>query len=172
MAHIFWTVMGATLIAGCLWRFGKKPRQARIAFYGLLGALGFFCAFAAFSVVGTPEGTRSNSHFFGIFIGSWLLLTFIETKKRAIFLSFCFLFYVTALRIEYMNLAQSRSFTDNPKARLETIASINELRIKKKLSPIENTKIHPVWHTGLTNLQEVKPPFGDYKDFEDASSLN
>jgi hypothetical protein len=69
--------------------------------------------------------------------------------------------------MEYMNLAHSRDFTDNPEARMESIADINELRVKKGLPPVKNTEISPAWHTWLTNLQEVKPPFGGLRDFED-----
>ena len=167
VAHIFWTVLGVVLVSGCLWRFGRKPQKSRYVLFGLLGTFVFVFAFVAFTVVGTPEGTRSNSHFYGILIGVWLLLTFVETKKLAWALSFCLLIYMFALRVEYMNLAQSRNYTDNPKVRLEEIKYINELRAKKNIPPVKNIEITPVWHTWLTNLQEIKPPFGDRRDFED-----
>lgn len=127
--------------------------------------VGFFCAliiacFGFALTVGSAEGTASSKHFFMYLIGSWLLLTFIEPKKRAPGFTAVLFLYILCHRIEYMNLSHSSNYTDNPQERLALIKGLNKTRRRKGLAPIQNVKIQRGWHTWLTDLYEIKPPAG------------
>lgn len=168
--HVLWAVLLVAIVGICLAKFGKRPKSVGEPLVGFFCALIIAC-FGFALTVGSAEGTASSKHFFMYLIGSWLLLTFIEPKKRAPGLAAGLFFYVLCHRIEYRNLSHSSNYTDNPQERLALIKGLNKRRRRKGLAPIQNVQIQRGWHTWLTDLYEVKPPAGGNAASLDLSRL-
>lgn len=169
--HILWMALLLVAMCICLAKFGKRPKNLWRPLVSLVLAFFIGCFGFVITVVGSSEGTRSATHFFMYLVGSWLLLTFVESMQRAAYLTVGLFIYVLCHRFEYMSLSISSSYTDNPKHRFEMVKELNDERQKKGLSPIRNVKIQDSWHTLLTGLYKVEPSAGGIADFRHLDDL-
>ncbi|MBW3636661.1 MAG: hypothetical protein KY445_09395 [Armatimonadetes bacterium] len=154
--HLFWLffILGALGLA--LWRFGRRPKNWWLVPLNVVPAAILAVVCFAVSVVGVREGTRSNLHVFLYFLGFWLLLSFIGSRKIAVIFSLIFAVMVFCHRIEYFNIAQSVYYTDNPKYRVQDLEEAN-FRLKSAgLPAAKRVRTRASWHTPLTRLFEVR----------------
>lgn len=133
-------------IVGSVRAFGTRPTLRR-ALSGLVVALASLVLMSS-TVVLYREGNPDRLLVL-LWLGVWLVFTFIRPTRRAALLCAGLFAYFLALRFQYMYLATSSRYTDNPHWRLQNAARRNR-----------NVTIRPVAHTWLTGLYVVEPPTG------------
>jgi hypothetical protein len=172
--HAIWAILLIATPLLVLAKFGKRPKSLDRPLIAFVFAFWIGCLGFSFTYTKTTHGEGSqwsDIHLLVYFIGSWLLLTFIESKKSAILLTAGFFACVSFYSMEYLTLADSSHYTDYPQNRLIKVKQLNEARQQKGLAPIKNVQVKRAWHTFLTGLYQVEPPAGSTEDFLDLGVL-
>lgn len=152
------TAMVVLLLWLCLRLYGRRPGAGQVL-AGFAAATALTFVFMGLTTILSPEGNPFRLVLL-FWIGSWLLLCFVQPLQTASLFCFCLFALLLALSFHHIGLATSRRYTDNPPARLRRIrvANLVENRRSGRTTPPPKVILRSVWHTWLTGLYEVHGP--------------
>lgn len=153
--HAILILLVTGLIVACSVGYGKKQLSIIRALTGL--CMGLLAAFTLLilTAVGSDEGINAITLPLLLLIGNWAFWTFIESQGRIIGFSGLLFIIIFFLKLQYMGLAVTMRYTDNPAARLTWVRYYQN---KGKYAKQPQVHIRSAWHTWLTQLYEVDPP--------------
>ena len=138
--------------------FGHKPTGKNIG-VGLIIATLVACVFLCCTVVLYREGDSAR-----LLVSLWLCIGAVATlipSPRKVAVGCVLLFaYFFGLRFQYLSLATSAHYTDNPQWRTRNITRRNKMALGQGKPPGQEVVIRSTFHTWLTGLYAVEPPAG------------
>ena len=146
------------LIAAGLARFGQRPTLRR-AGLAALGAVGMFVPVSVLTAVFSLEGNDPRLPLL-TFVGGWLILAFTSRRELAVTLGITLTLVALGMRIQFLALAHSSRYTDNPRMRLMGVRYRRSHPSRFRGPEPPNVVIEPNGFTWLTGLYSVVPPAG------------
>src|SRR5437879_4314656 len=113
----------------CVRAFGQQPSVRRL-FVGFLSAVFISLLLVSLTTVLNREGNSSRLPLF-LLLCAWSILSCFRTAKRTVLAMAGLFVYFLALSFQHLYLANSSGYTDNPQARLRSIAAANRSRAKQ-----------------------------------------
>lgn len=148
------------LSLGSLLLWHSKPTKKKVVL-GFLVATVLASLLLAFTTILSREGNAPHVAFW-FWLCLWVLCCFSPEPLTALRQAcICLLILLFGfLRFQYMSIATSNAYTDNPTARRTGIRIRHEREHKHTNVPLPKVEIRPAWHIWLTGLYTVEPAMG------------